>query len=142
MRTSSKLQLKGRGRSGSGSVKKGDSILNDGSEALVDPVRRLDPGDPLYDEEDLENYVLVSGDMDGGQGSYDPDAKRIVIGPQFTLSEFKRQLVTTVEEYFVSEDLGEALASIKEFGCPEYHFEVVKRTISLSLDRNEREREV
>jgi len=58
------------------------------------------------------------------------------------LSEFKRRVTATLEEFFSSGDVEEALRSIMEMGCSIYHYSIVKCAISLSLDRNEREREL
>mmetsp|Transcript_68119 Transcript_68119/g.188819 ORF Transcript_68119/g.188819 Transcript_68119/m.188819 type:complete len:310 (+) Transcript_68119:608-1537(+) len=66
----------------------------------------------------------------------------MVFGPMLTLSEFKRRVVEALNEYFSSEDAEETIGTIKELGCPEYHYEVVKRAISMAMDRKEREREL
>jgi len=127
-------------------VKGKGSILDDGSDVLLEPIEPIQPGDPLYDELDsAEDYVLVSGDVDPcttAQRSYDPDHSKVVFGPRMTLSEFKRQIISTLEEYFHSEDVEDTIRSLRELSCPEYHHEIVKRSISLSLDRNDREREL
>ena len=62
--------------------------------------------------------------------------------PALGLSEFKKRVNGVLEEYFSSGDAAEALTTITELGCPSYHFDVVKRAISLSLDRTGREREL
>jgi programmed cell death protein 4 len=59
-----------------------------------------------------------------------------------TLSEFKRRVTAALEEYFDSEDCAEAIRAIAELACPDYHYEVVKRAISLALDRGDRDREL
>lgn len=110
----------------------------------------LDPGDPLYDPCDDDNYILVSEDASAQNGTarspprhnYDPEHRRMVLGPMFTLKEFKRRVVEILIEFFSSEDVDETISAIKELGCPEYHYEVVKRSISLAMDRKEREREL
>lgn len=43
------------------------------------------------------------------------------------------------QEYFLSEDVGEVLRSIKELESPAYHYEVVKRAINMSLDARDHE---
>uniref|UniRef100_A0A7S2R8H0 MI domain-containing protein n=2 Tax=Rhizochromulina marina TaxID=1034831 RepID=A0A7S2R8H0_9STRA len=122
-------------------------MLDDGSDVLLGASELIEPGNPLYDEEDGDdNYVLVSGDFDAGSEeahkAFDPDYRRIVIGPRLALAEFKRQVVSAMQEYFSSEDAEEAVRIILELACPEYHYEVVKRAVSLSLDHKEREREL
>ncbi|CAE7387004.1 MRF2, partial [Symbiodinium microadriaticum] len=59
-----------------------------------------------------------------------------------TLSEYKKKVEASVEEYFGSGDLTELQRSIQEIDCPEYSYELVKRSISMSLDRSDREREM
>ncbi len=107
------------------------SVTDDGSmQAATNP----DPGDPSYDPEEDENqsYILVSDslEMDGGA---------LIDGeplPCLSLPEFKAQLKTILEEYFVSAQLEEACCSIQELNSPIYHYEVVKRAVNMSLDRN------
>lgn len=65
-----------------------------------------------------------------------------MVGSSLTLSEFKRRVAVAFEEYFSSEDTEELMTNIKEMKCPDYHYEVVKKSISMSLDRAEREREL
>lgn len=50
-----------------------------------------------------------------------------------TLALYDRQ------EYFLSEDVGEVLRSIKELESPAYHYELVKRAINMSLDARDHE---
>ena len=47
-----------------------------------------------------------------------------------------------LQEYFGSSDLSELQRSIQEVDCPEYSYELVKRSVSMSLDRSDREREL
>lgn len=43
------------------------------------------------------------------------------------------------KEYFLSEDIGEVLRSVKELKSPAYHYEIVKRGINMSLDARDHE---
>ena len=123
---------------------KGKTSVDDGSSARFEKSKKIDPSDPLYDPEDDESYILVSGEdgLSRSPRNYDPTLRRMVTGPMLLLSEFKRRVTTTLEEYFSSEDVEEALRTIQELACPDYHYEIVKRAISLSLDRSDREREL
>jgi programmed cell death protein 4 len=47
----------------------------------------------------------------------------------------------STQEYFRSGDMVEMQRSIVELDCPEYSYELVKRAVSMSLDRSDRERE-
>ncbi len=128
------IQRKGhvgkKGRSGSDHGQKGKwSLADDGSmQAATSP----EPGDPSYDPEDDENqrYILVS-DSTEMEGFMNGEPL-----PGLSLPEFKAQLKSILEEYFVSAQLEEACCSIQELDSPNYHYEVVKRAVNMSLDRN------
>ncbi len=119
-----------KGKSGSDHGQKGKwSLADDGSmHAATSP----DPGDPSYDPEEDENqrYILVS-DSTEMEGLVDGEPL-----PGLSLPEFKAQLKSILEEYFVSAQLEEACCSIQELDSPNYHYEVVKRAVNMSLDRN------
>ncbi|GMI30457.1 hypothetical protein TeGR_g9113 [Tetraparma gracilis] len=115
----------------------------------VDAPAPLSKDDPMYDsEEDEQGVVLVSGgDVHQGVGSpprhsYDTNLQRMVYGPKLTLAEYKRQLSTSLLELFTSSDIPEALRSISELDCAEYNYEVVKRAVSMSFDKGDREKEL
>ncbi len=129
------IQRKGhtgkKGKSGSDHGQKGKwSLADDGSmQAATGP----EPGDPSYDPEDDETrrYILVS------ENSFDMDD--LMDGeplPGLSLPEFKARLKSILEEYFVSAQIEEACCSIQELDSPNYHHEVVKRAVNMSLDRN------
>lgn len=129
-------------------------MMDDGSSVLLEPRPKIDPKDPLYDPVDDANYVLVSSDMSSGgaaassgprsppRHSYDPEHRRMVFGPMLTLPEFKRCVAEALEEFFSSEDFDELQRTVQELRCPEYHYEVVKRAVSMAMDRKDREREL
>eukprot|EP00934_Nitzschia_sp_Nitz4_P000212 Nitzschia sp. Nitz4//scaffold13_size275219//121868//123456//NITZ4_000871-RA/size275219-augustus-gene-0.263-mRNA-1//-1//CDS//3329536005//212//frame0 len=100
----------------------------------------LDEKDPLFNEEEAP-YVLGS--------HQEPETKNFsenegvpVYGPMLTLSEFKHQVQDSLLEYFDSCDIDEFIQSIEELQCLEYHRDIVKKIISVSLDKNPREREL
>jgi len=140
------IMRKGQKQAGLGSKMKA-RVTDDGSAVLYGDQPSLDPGDPAFEPyEDDDNYVLVSNASSGPRSpprrNYDPDFRRQVIGPMLTLAEFKRRVTETLDEFFSSEDVEEALRTIKELGCEDYHYELVKRSISMGMDRKEREREL
>lgn len=101
----------------------------------------IDENDPIYDKaEDSDAFILSSGG-DSKRG-YDPETSKPVYGPLLTKSEFKIQLSECLLEYFDSCDADEVIRTLSELGCQEYHAEMVKRAISLSLDKHPREREL
>jgi programmed cell death protein 4 len=103
----------------------------------------IDEKDPLYDEaEDSTKYILSSIDQGAEKSGYDPGTSKAVYGPMLTLSEFKVQLRECLNEYFDSCDADEVIRTLEELGCKEYHPEIVKKAISLSMDKGPREREL
>mmetsp|Transcript_17833 Transcript_17833/g.55904 ORF Transcript_17833/g.55904 Transcript_17833/m.55904 type:complete len:409 (+) Transcript_17833:354-1580(+) len=104
----------------------------------------VDPGDPAYSSgADDENYVLVSS----GFAASTPSEERTfqskpILGPKFTLAEFKRRLGEILDELFASGDVSEASLAVAELDCPEFNFEVVKKAVSKALDRRAHEREL
>lgn len=132
----------------------------DPSAYVVDDTLVIDEKDPIYDEaEDSDRYILSSstttattataGTATAGaeRGSladkrgYDPGTAKAVYGPLLTKSEFKVQLRECLNEYFDAGDADEVIRTLQELGCQEYHAEIVKQAISLSLDKGPRERE-
>jgi MA3 domain len=105
--------------------------------------------DPIYDEaEDCNRYILTSSITAGsepgtaGLSGFDPNTSRPVFGPLLTKPEFKIRLTECLKEYYDSCDADEVIRSIEELGCQEYHAEVVKKAISLAMDKGSREREL
>ena len=58
-----------------------------------------------------------------------------------SLNDFKKRIVSILREYFVSEDTSDAADSLKRLDCPAFHYEFVKRAVTMSIDRKDRERE-
>jgi len=117
----------------------------DGSDSL--PITDLDKNDPLYDDETMDGAVLTSTEADNRDNldlnkHYDHVAEKVVYGPMLTLSEFKIRLMEALREYFDSGDVEEFVKCLTELKCAEYHSEVIKKSISLSLDQSSREREL
>jgi programmed cell death protein 4 len=129
---------------GSGKGKWGGPL--DDSDMVEAKVGPLDENDPLYDQTEEGNIILSSSNgikyTRKDSIGYDPVAEGVVYGPLLTLAEFKLRLGDAVKEYFDSADSDEVISSIEEMKCKEYHPEVVKRAISLSLDEGPREREL
>lgn len=103
----------------------------------------LDENDPNFDDYANESKYILSSTH--GADTEDDEIRvddRIVYGPLFTLQEFKIRLGDAIHEYFDSADADEVVRTIQEMRCKEYHAEVVKKAISLSLDKGPREREL
>lgn len=109
---------------------------------------KLDKDDPLYDAEAADNkYILTTAEDAIPADGEDPTlmdgiTDRKVYGPMLTLAEFKLQVAEAVKEYFDASDADEVLRGINELKCRDFHPEVVKKSISLSLDKGPREREM
>lgn len=105
----------------------------------------LDEKDPIYDEaEDSTKYILssASGVADPGCRGFDPQTEKAVYGPLLTESEFKIQAAECLKEYFDSCDADEVIRSLDELGCKEYHPEIIKKAVSLAMDKSPRECEL
>jgi len=63
-----------------------------------------------------------------------------VIG--ITLPNFKIRIVDLLTEYSISEDLEEFIRSLTDLQGSIWHFELVRRAISLAMERTPREREI
>mmetsp|Transcript_99022 Transcript_99022/g.285740 ORF Transcript_99022/g.285740 Transcript_99022/m.285740 type:complete len:438 (-) Transcript_99022:161-1474(-) len=124
---------KKQGGHGKGKWKDDELVGYDGEEVL-------DEKDPLYDEAEAP-YVLGSHEDPVSEGFHEVEGKKIY-GPMLTLSEFKLQVQECVHEYFDSCDTDEVIQTIEELQCQEFHPDVVKKVISISLDKHPREREL
>ncbi|KAH9624608.1 hypothetical protein KSS87_010311 [Heliosperma pusillum] len=83
----------------------------------------LDRNDPNYDS-DEEPYRLVAADVT------DP------------LDDYKKAVVSIIEEYFSTGVVEVASSDIRELGSSEYHPYFIKRLVSLSMDRHDKEKEM
>eukprot|EP00538_Stauroneis_constricta_P004676 CAMPEP_0119563286 /NCGR_PEP_ID=MMETSP1352-20130426/22912_1 /TAXON_ID=265584 /ORGANISM="Stauroneis constricta, Strain CCMP1120" /LENGTH=452 /DNA_ID=CAMNT_0007611841 /DNA_START=118 /DNA_END=1476 /DNA_ORIENTATION=- len=106
-----------------------------------DEAIQIDENDPLYDEEVDGKYILSSHEEPTTK-NFDETGQKAIYGPMLTLAEFKHQVAECLQEYFDSCDIEEVIQTLEELRCLEYHPEVIKKAISLSLDRNPREREL
>lgn len=106
--------------------------IDDGS--LYNDPSALDEHDPNYDSEEetrVDPILKVSG------------LKRSDIGrSKLTLSAYKKQILSIINEFFVSNEFDELANSLQELEAPEYSYEFVKRLINISLDKTDREREL
>lgn len=121
---------------------------------LDDDLPDFDEKDPLFDDHG-KPYILSAGAPAGdntesegaatngsGPRGFDPIANAKIYGPMLTLAEFKIQLASALKEYFDSCDADEVIRSLVELKCQEYHPEIVKKAVSISLDQGPREREL
>ncbi|XP_027126492.1 MA3 DOMAIN-CONTAINING TRANSLATION REGULATORY FACTOR 1-like isoform X1 [Coffea arabica] len=84
---------------------------------------RIDRNDPNYDSGE-EPYELV------GSAVCDP------------LDEYKKAVVSLIEEYFTTGDVDVAASDLRELRSSEYHPYFVKRLVSMAMDRHDKEKEM
>lgn len=89
----------------------------------TDGVSHIDRNDPNYDSGE-EPYELV------GSAVCDP------------LDEYKKAVVSIIDEYFSTGDVDVAASDIKELGSSEYHPYFIKRLVSMAMDRHDKEKEM
>lgn len=117
-----------------------DDLMDGSLDAFVPA---MNENDPLFDETKDSPYILSSGGAgEKLDGIYHALSDKPIYGNLLTLPEFKIRLMESLREYFDSADGDEVIRSIEELKSREYHPEVVKKAISLSLDEGPREREL
>uniref|UniRef100_A0A5B7ACP2 Putative programmed cell death protein 4 n=1 Tax=Davidia involucrata TaxID=16924 RepID=A0A5B7ACP2_DAVIN len=89
----------------------------------TDGQSHIDQNDPNYDSGE-EPYQLV------GSTVCDP------------LDEYKKAVVSIIEEYFSTGDVELAASDLRELGSSEYHPYFVKRLVSIAMDRHDKEKEM
>jgi len=58
------------------------------------------------------------------------------------LARFKKEAVTIIHEYFLSDDIPELIRSLEDLAAPEYNPVFIKKLITLAMDRKNREKEM
>ncbi|CAH9104506.1 unnamed protein product [Cuscuta europaea] len=58
------------------------------------------------------------------------------------LDEYKKSVVSLVEEYFSTGDVDVAASDLRELGSVEYHPYFIKRLVSMAMDRHDKEKEM
>lgn len=109
------------------------SVMDDGS-TFRDPAS-LDHRDPNYDSEEENDRGFIPD-------AFHQSARDDVAKSKMTLTTFKRTIEPIIMEYFVSADVDDVIRTIQDIGAPEYSYECVKRSVNLSLDKTDREREL
>lgn len=92
-------------------------VLDTGAES------HIDRNDPNYDSSE-EPYLLVGS---------------IVNDP---LDEYKKAVVSLIEEYFSTGDVDVAASDLRELGSGEYHPYFLKKLVSMAMDRYDKEKEM
>lgn len=71
---------------------------------------------------------------------YDPS--KFGKSPPVSLSDFKSKQAGILAEFFSSGDVSDVRQSLIELHCPVFHYAFVKKIITLSMDKTDREREM
>ncbi|XP_059304061.1 MA3 DOMAIN-CONTAINING TRANSLATION REGULATORY FACTOR 1-like isoform X2 [Lycium ferocissimum] len=58
------------------------------------------------------------------------------------LDDYKKSVVSIIEEYFSTADVEVAASDLKELGSTEYHPYIIKRLVSMAMDRHDKEKEM
>ncbi|KAK4766616.1 hypothetical protein SAY87_008258 [Trapa incisa] len=89
----------------------------------TDGESHLDRNDPNYDSGE-EPYQLI------GSTVSDP------------LDEYKKAVVSIIEEYFGTGDVDTAASDLRDLGSSKYHPYFIKRVVSMAMDRHDKEKEM
>lgn len=109
-----------------------NNVVDDGTTYMDGPA--YDTRDPNYDSEEETAKEFKRNTR---------DSFRSHIGEApMTLSEYKKRIEPVISEFFVSGDFNEVIQSVQELAAPQYLFEFVKKAVNMSLDKNDREREL
>ena len=95
----------------------------------------LDVHDPNFDSEEetgQENIPKISG-----LHRKDTD----ILKPKVSITAYKKKAEAIITEFFISGDVADVADSIYELDASRYAFEFVKRLLSMSMDKDDRERE-
>eukprot|EP00892_Ulva_mutabilis_P003777 jgi/Ulvmu1/1771/UM118_0010.1 len=115
------------------------------SEAAVggDAPPALDRNDPNYDSE--EDAARAAADALAAAAATDDDAPAPAVPGSSPIvqavNKLKEDIMELLREYLESGDAAEAGACIAELQLPQYDFYLVKRALTLAMDRKDRDRE-
>ena len=105
----------------------------------LDPVRVLGEGDPNFNELEKDGAVLTTEEFTAGSPPRNDYVTQRHFQPcKHSLPEFKKAAIMIVDEYFSAEDTEEVGRSLAELESPFFHYEFVKRVITMSMDRKEK----
>lgn len=82
-----------------------------------------------------EGWLDSSYEPSGANGSVQDDDHE-------KLRRYKKEAVSMIHEYFLSDDIPELIRTLKELGLPEYNPIFIKKLITIAMDRKNREKEM
>lgn len=89
----------------------------------TDSNSRIDRNDPNYDSGD-EPYELVGATV------------------SISFEEYRKSILSIIEEYFNNGDVGLTASDLRDLNSEEYHPYFIKKLVSASLDRHDKEKEM
>ncbi|KAJ0257631.1 MA3 DOMAIN-CONTAINING TRANSLATION REGULATORY FACTOR 2 [Hirschfeldia incana] len=89
------------------------------------------PLDVVDDDSTDPNYDTIEGNGHSDPSTFDAD-----------LCEYKKKATIIVEEYFSTNDVVSVANELKELGMAEYRYYFVKKLVSMSMDRHDKEKEM
>lgn len=95
-------------------------------------------GNPLIPYTEYDNSDPRDPNYDDGGDSYQLFGAPLAE----SLEGYKARVVSVLEEYFTSGDIPSATAEFTDLGSSNYHHHIVKKLVSFSLDRHDREKEM
>eukprot|EP01029_Cantina_marsupialis_P029241 TRINITY_DN779991_c0_g1_i1.p1 TRINITY_DN779991_c0_g1~~TRINITY_DN779991_c0_g1_i1.p1 ORF type:complete len:369 (-),score=135.14 TRINITY_DN779991_c0_g1_i1:159-1265(-) len=108
---------------------------------------RIDPSDPLYEEEmdvevpsQLKQEARIASKL-GIRDSSDAYMSTSTFKVSMPLPEFKTKSIEIINEFLTNDDVIEAQASLEELKSPGFHYEFVKKAVTVGMDKKERQRE-
>ena len=120
--------------------------------------RCTDKNDPNYDSEDERLEGLRFEEIGGNRGDFTRAQPSLLLSPgrndyaagsparypvpAVTLQAFRTAIMAALREYFVGEDGFEVMRVVDELQSPTLHYELVRRAVTLAMDRTERQREL
>jgi len=94
-----------------------------------------------------DDYGDYSTALDRGDPNYDSAEEEVAPAMLFTkveitLRQYKEAIKTIIKEYFTSEDSLEVATCLDELEADHFHWEFVKRAMTMAFDKRPREREL
>ncbi|XP_071692855.1 MA3 DOMAIN-CONTAINING TRANSLATION REGULATORY FACTOR 1-like [Rutidosis leptorrhynchoides] len=111
-------------------------------ESLDDLALDIPSAKPLF--ESLAKQAVSEGWLDASIVNSSGDGMLTVTEAEDDekLRRYKKEIVTIIHEYFLSDDIPELIRSLEDLASPEYNPVFLKKLITLALDRKNREKEM
>lgn len=100
----------------------------------------LDEGDPNYDSE-AEDEIDKSVAYESKDESKTTLRRSSVATATMTLTKYKKIIELIITEYFISDNMDEAIDALNDIDVPQYIYEFIKKAVNMSFDKGDRERE-